>query len=79
MDKIKFWEMLSSESKEMVNEFLNDYNGSDGVVGRIFEMYEEGASMEEMTVEEYLEDVDPNEYVEYMYDGFKERNYFKKL
>ena len=73
MDSNKFWNMLSEDSKDKVEEMLSDYKGSDGVIGRIFELFEEGAILSDCTVEEYLAELSPNEYVDYCYEGFLEK------
>ena len=73
MDSDKFWNMLSEDSKYKVEEMLSDYSGSDGVIGRIFELFEEGAISSDCTVEEYLAELSPNKYVDYCYDSFLER------
>ena len=52
MNSTKFWEMLNDESKEMAKKILSNYNGSNGVIGRIFELYEEGANNAGLTIEE---------------------------
>ena len=71
MNKSLFWNELTEESKEMVKEWLGKHNGSDGVVGRVFALYEEGAISAEMSLEEYMETIPPNEYVESAYELFK--------
>ena len=73
MNKELFWNELTEESKEMVIEWLSGYNGSDGVFGRVFELYEEGASLAGMSVEEYLDEITPNDYVKICYEDFLER------
>lgn len=73
MNSNKFWNMLNESSKLKVEEFLYSYNGSDGIKGRIFEMYEEGAYLSGLTTIEYLEEVNPDDYVEYMYNSYLER------
>lgn len=70
MSSNEFWRMLSEPNKEKVEEMLHDYAGSDGIIGRIFELYTEGASLVDCTVEEYLEKIHPNEYVEYCYESY---------
>lgn len=67
-----FWNMLSESNKEKVEEMLQNYGGSEGVNGRIFELHEEGANALGMTIEEYLDEVSPNEYVEYKYEAYKD-------
>lgn len=69
MNKEKFWNELTKENKEKANILLKDYKGSDGVIGRIFELYEEGASSINLSVDEYMEEVTPNEYVEICYES----------
>ena len=76
MNSNKFWNMLSEDSKDKVEEMLSDYPGSDGVIGRIFELFEEGAILSDCTVEEYLAELSPNKYVDYCYEGFLERKYY---
>ena len=76
MNKELFWDELTKESREMAREWLSEYNGSDGIVGRLFELYEEGASAAGMDTEEYLEEITPNDYVSICYDGFLERKEF---
>ena len=75
MNSENFWNELTEENKEKAREWLKDYNGSDGVVGRVFELYEEGANGINMTIEEYLEEISPNEYVSISYDMFVDREY----
>lgn len=82
MNARDFWNMLDEEHKDMVEEMLEGYPGSDGVVGRIFELYKEGAQEADCTVEEYLKDNEPNEYVKYFYDAHIDRkrdNYYESL
>lgn len=73
MNTNKFWNVLSESSKAKVEEVLSNYVGSDGIDGRIFELYEEGATSADCTIEEYLKDVSPNEYVNYLYDAYLDR------
>ena len=72
MNSNEFWNMLSKDSKEKAEKILKSYSGSDGVIGRIFEIYEESATLANCTTEEYLKDVDPNEYVDYHYEMYLE-------
>lgn len=67
MNSENFWNILTEENKEKVEELLKYYNGSDGYKGRIFELYEEGANAIGLTLDEYLKEITPNEYVEEMY------------
>ena len=78
MNANEFWNMLNEISKKKVEEILNSYAGSDGITGRIFEMYEEGAISIDCTVEDYLEVISPNEYVNYCYENYLERQSFCK-
>ena len=52
MNANEFWNMLSENSKKKVEKILNGYAGSEGIIGRIFEMYEEGAVLSDCTIEE---------------------------
>ena len=77
MNKELFWNELTEESKEMVREWLSRYNGSDSVAGRVFELYEEGASSAGMSLDEYLDEITPNDYVKLCYEDFLEREEHK--
>lgn len=77
MNKELFWNELTEESKEMVREWLSRYNGSDGVAGRVFELYEEGANSAGMSLDEYLDEITPNDYVKLCYEDFLEREEHK--
>ena len=70
MNEELFWDELTKESKEMVLEWLSGYAGSEGAIGRVFELYEEGADLSGMSLEEYIKEISPNEFVEYYYEGF---------
>lgn len=48
---------------------LKNYSGSDDHVGRIYELFVEGANCAGITVDQYIE---TNEYVEAKYDGWME-------
>ena len=69
MNKNVFWNELTEENKEKVFEVLKNYSGSEGIDGRIFELFEEGAELAGYTVEEYAELITPNEYVEIRYEA----------
>ena len=77
MESNDFWNMLSVSSKAKVEEIFQNYVGSEGHVGRIFELYEEGASALGMTIEEYLDEVSPNEYVDYFYEKHMDIQFYK--
>ena len=76
MNANEFWNMLSENSKKKVEKILNGYAGSEGIIGRIFEMYEEGAVLSDCTIEDYLEVINPDEYVDYCYEKYIERYSF---
>ena len=73
MNKTKFWNMLNKESKKQVNEMFKNYAVSEGAKGRIFELYEEGASAIGLSTEEYLNEIKPNDYVSAVYESYEYR------
>lgn len=79
MNANEFWKMLNEFSKEKAEEILSDYAGSDGIIGRIFELYEESANAVGLTVEEYLEEISPDKYVDYCYEAYIDRQHNKNL
>ena len=76
MNANEFWNILNEISRKKVERVLNSYAGSDGIIGRIFEMYKEGAILSDCTVEDYLEVINPNDYVDYCYEKYIERKAF---
>ena len=73
MDANDFYKMLDEKNVEHIFEILKGYAGSEGPIGRMLELYEEAASYADMTVEDYLSNVSPNEYVEWRYGMFLEK------
>lgn len=79
MNEELFWNELTDSNKDKVIEFLEGYAGSDEIIGRIFELYEEGALEAEISVEEYVKQINPNEYVCCCYDDFLEVEYMDNM
>ena len=57
MTKEKFWNSLNEKQKEMAHKVCENYAGSDGTKGRIFEMYQEEEN-----------DITPSEFVKVCYE-----------
>ena len=66
MNKYEFWNMLNEDSKDKVKKLLSGYAGSDGAIDRIYELYEEEASAIGYSADDYLEEVEPNVYIDYL-------------
>ena len=70
MNKNLFWNELTQESKEMVKKWLGEYNNSESIASKVFELYEIGANQLGLILEEYAKKVDPNRYVKLRYKLF---------
>ena len=58
---------LTDKQVKRIEEVLQGYNGSDGPVGRFWELYNEGAEMAGVQPDEY---VSVNEYIEWLEEKY---------
>lgn len=54
---------LNEQQIERIEKALSNYKGSNGAVGRFWELYEEGAELAGVSVDKY---VSIDEYIEYL-------------
>lgn len=74
MEEIKIFEMLNEKNQDRVLKMFEGYAGSEGTAGRLQEMYEESASYAEETLEQHINSIHPNEYVEICWGEWEELN-----
>lgn len=67
-NKEKFWNELGKKEKEMAEKICKNYSGSDGVKGRIFDLYQEAVAVAEMSISEYSKMFSPGKYVRTYYE-----------